>query len=68
MAKVRTRKDQKKGLSEYYQVRLTKTQRSGINVAAGLSSLSVASWVRTTLLAAAKIELGKAGKPIPFMV
>lgn len=48
-------------------VRLSKTERQGIEAAARLSGITMSAWARQKLRAASVRELREADLPIPFL-
>jgi len=48
------------------QIRAEPSERAGLYAAADLAGITFSSWARERLRAAARNELAKAGKPVPF--
>lgn len=53
--------------AEYLEVRLAATEKQAFKEAAELAGLELSSWVRERLRLAAREELGKAGRAVPFL-
>lgn len=53
--------------SEVLQIRLTKSEKQGLEDAAELAGIPLSSWVRERLRLAAIRELENAGRKIPFV-
>jgi hypothetical protein len=56
-----------KAKSEVLQIRITRLEKEGFELAAVLAGISLSSWVRERLRIAAIRELESAGRRIPFV-
>ena len=52
--------------TEPLQIRAEPAEKAGFESAAGVAGLSFSAWARERLRSAARSELTKAGKPVPF--
>jgi hypothetical protein len=53
--------------AEYLEVRLASAEKLAFKQAAELAGLELSSWVRERLRLAAREELAKAGRAVPFL-
>lgn len=64
----RPRKAADRSKVELLQVRLESNEKQGFTEAAELSGIALSAWVRERLRLAARDELGRVGRAVPFMV
>jgi hypothetical protein len=53
--------------ADYLEVRVGASEKAAFREASELAGLQLSAWVRERLRAAAREELGKAGRPVAFL-